>query len=141
MKEIRILTVDDEIDVCAMLVQFFRSAGYKAEYALNGKQAIDLVNDFAPHFIFLDVMMPEMSGIDVLRAIRDIDKSVKVIMISGMHDLGMAKEAMKLGAMDYMPKPIKLEDLNNFLKKEVQKLQSSGGSEKVESLMKNNDWD
>jgi len=142
MDEIRILIIDDEMGVCEMLVQFFNSLDFSAKYALNGQDALDVVQNFSPHFVFLDVMMPEMNGIDVLRHIREMDKSAKVIMISGMHDLGMAKEAMKLGAIDYIPKPIKLEDLKAFISNEVKKIQGGSGSETVGNLMQGgNDWD
>jgi len=141
MEKIRILVIDDEAEVCSMLVEFFTREGYSAQHALNGKQALELIQSYTPHFVTLDIMMPGMSGIEVLREIRNLDKTVSVIMISGMHDLGMAKEAMKLGAIDYIPKPIKLDDLSEFLKREVKKFQSSESSEKIEALMQSGDWD
>ncbi len=131
MKEIRILVIDDEIDVCAMLVQVFEAFGYATQYATNGKDALELVKSFNPHFIFLDVIMPEMSGLDVLKEIRKINTSIKVFMISGMHDLGMAKEAMKLGAIDYIPKPIDIDELVKYLNQETKSIDTVDGSEKT----------
>ncbi len=135
MDAIRVLIVDDEADLCEVLVQFIKRLGYTAKFATDGPAGMVLVQNFQPHFIFLDVMMPDMNGIEVLREIRKIDKAVKVIMISGMHDLGIAKQAMQLGALDYMPKPIVLEDLGNFLHREIKKLQSGGEDGKVHSIM------
>ncbi len=135
MDTVRVSIVDDEVDLCDVLVQFIKRLGYEAKSATSGHVALDLVKSFQPHFILLDVMMPEMNGIEVLGEIMQIDNTVKVIMISGMHDLGIAKKAMGMGALDYMPKPIILEDLGNFLQKQIKKSFASGSDGNVQSIM------
>lgn len=119
MDKARILVVDDELVVCEMLKQFLTDMGYEVRYANSGTSAFETFKEFSPHFIFLDVIMPEMSGLEVLQKIREVDKETKVIMISGMHDLGMAKEAISLGALDYITKPIELGYLSEFIKEQM----------------------
>lgn len=140
MDQIRILVIDDEVDVCEMLIHFFTSSGYTAKYANDGETALEKMQSFSPHFVFLDVMMPGMSGMEVLRGIREIDKTAQVIMISGMHDLGVAKEAMKLGAVDYMPKPIQLDVVLEYLQTQSRNMFGNKGSQSTGSLLSNNDW-
>ncbi len=140
MDQIRILVIDDEVDVCEMLIHFFTSSGYSAKYANDGETALEEMQSFSPHFVFLDVMMPGMSGMEVLRGIRDIDKTAHVVMISGMHDLGVAKEAMKLGAIDYMPKPIQLDAVLEYLKKEEKNMFGNGGIQNTDTILNNDDW-
>jgi len=130
LNPIRILVVDDEDQVCKMLQRFLTWLEYDVKTALNGEDALAIVKDFEPHFVILDVMIPVMSGIEILQAVLKIDNSIQVIMISGMHDLGMAKEAMSLGALDYLLKPVKLDSLQDLLKQTEEKLfDSSEGNE------------
>ncbi|MBT7789170.1 MAG: response regulator [Calditrichaeota bacterium] len=140
MDQIRILVIDDEVDVCEMLIHFFTSSGYTAKYANDGEAALEKMQSFSPHFVFLDVMMPGMSGMEVLRGIREIDKTAQVVMISGMHDLGVAKEAMKLGAVDYMPKPIQLDVVLEYLQTQSRNMFGNGGAKSPDSLLSNDDW-
>jgi len=140
MDQIRILVIDDEVDVCEMLIHFFTSSGYTAIYANDGEAALEKMQSFSPHFVFLDVMMPGMSGMEVLRGIREIDKTALVVMISGMHDLGVAKEAMKLGAVDYMPKPIQLDVVLEYLQTQSRNVFGNTGAKGTDSLLNNDDW-
>ncbi|MBZ0264129.1 response regulator [bacterium] len=71
----RILVVDDEIDICTMLQDALSTYGFEVKYSTRGKEAIEIFKDFYPHFVLLDIMMPEMSGIDVLEQIREVDKN------------------------------------------------------------------
>ncbi len=122
MNKARILVIDDEQIVCELLEQFLTNIGHEVRYALNGKDALELYKTFAPHLTLLDVIMPKMSGIAVLQRIRDMDKKSKVIMISGMHDLEMAKEAITMGAVDYITKPVDLEFLAKFISQQVKEI-------------------
>jgi len=125
----RILVVDDEIEIRDVLSQFLGKLGYEVETAPDGTSALEKFRSYSPHFIFLDLMMPDISGIEVLKMIREIDKQARVIMISGMHDLGMAKEAMLLGALDYITKPIEFKFLQKFIERETKLMFGSQRSE------------
>lgn len=116
MSKIRILVVDDEIEVCETLEMFLSGFGHEVKTAIDGKSALELVLSFMPHFVILDVMIPDMSGIEILKEVKEIDSSIRAIMISGMHDLRVAKEAIELGAIDYLPKPVDYTILHNLIK-------------------------
>lgn len=111
----RILVVDDEPDICEILSRFLTEQGYLVKIANNGKSAIEIAKEFSPHYILLDVIMPEMSGIETLREIREFDTQVTVVMITALHDLSVARDAIKIGATDYITKPIDLKYLSDFL--------------------------
>lgn len=122
MNEIRILVVDDEQAVRQLLKQFFEELGYIVHTAADGESALEEFADFSPHFVFLDVIMPDINGIDVLCRMKELDRQAQIVMISGMHDLTMAKEAINAGAADYITKPIEFRFLQNYIRTEVKKL-------------------
>lgn len=118
-KLIRILIVDDEPEIRDIFAQFLQKEGYHFQSAPDGTTALELFRSFEPHIVMLDVLMPDINGIDVLKGIREIDKEAKVIMVSGMHDLGIAREAITFGAIDYVTKPIDFRFLRSLLEKET----------------------
>ena len=83
--------------------------------ASNGDEALKLIQEAKPHLVFLDIKMPGMSGIDVLKEAKQIDPTVKIIMISAVEDDECVKEAKSLGASDYVTKPFSL----NYLEDQV----------------------
>ncbi|MBS1261964.1 MAG: Regulatory protein AtoC [Calditrichaeota bacterium] len=107
----RILIVDDEPDICDFLATFFELKGYETKMATSGRDALDALRPFNPHVILLDVRMPEMDGLETLRRIRDVDESVGVIMVTAVHEVNIGREALALGAADFVTKPIDLEYL------------------------------
>lgn len=108
----RILVVDDEVEVCNTLKKFLASKGYEVYTALDGKTAVSKTKEVRPHIMLLDIIMPGMSGIDTLKEIKKVDPSVGVIMVTALVDEELAKRALKLGAYEYITKPINL----NYLK-------------------------
>lgn len=112
----RILIVDDEEDICSMLSDFLNDSGYETFKAATGMEALRYVKEVRPHLILLDIRMPEISGIEILRQVRTIDQSVGVIMITGYHDVEIAQEALKLGACDFVTKPIDMNYLETSIK-------------------------
>jgi len=115
MEAPRVLVVDDDKYIRDILEKALVLAGFNVETASDGASALKLCRTFLPHVVLLDVIMPDLSGIETLQRIREMDKDVKVVMVSGMHDLQMAKEAIILGAVDYITKPFDLRDLDNYL--------------------------
>jgi two-component system NtrC family response regulator len=112
----RILIVDDEEEICDMLADFLQDRGYETFIATTGADAVALIKAARPHLMLLDIRMPEMSGIDILRDAHAVDKEVGVIMITGYQDVEIAQEALKIGASDFVTKPIDL----NYLETSVQ---------------------
>lgn len=107
----RILIVDDEKDITDFLAAFFRIKEYEPDVAHSGKEALEKLSSFKPHIILLDVRMPKMDGIETLREIRKVDPDVGVIMVTAVQEIAVGREALKLGAADFVTKPINLEYL------------------------------
>ena len=108
---IKILVVDDEIDICDFLKIFFEDRKFKTYTALSGSEALRILKKEKPHIILLDIKMKEMDGIETLKRIREIDKNVKVIMVTAVDEQTKMDEARELGASEYITKPLVLEEL------------------------------
>ncbi len=117
MPEKRLLIIDDEENMRHMLSKVLSKAGYAIETASNGHEGLKMTtgNDF--DFILCDIKMPNMSGMDFLKAARDKISSTTVIMMSAYGTIDTAIEAMKLGAYDYISKPFKTDEVYLTLKK------------------------
>src|SRR3954467_3050991 len=106
-----VLIVDDERTLARAVKAFLAEAGYEAEVAEDGESALALVQTLRPDVVFTDVRLPGMSGIDLLRRIREFDPAIPVIIMTAYGTIEGAVEAVKLGAFDYMKKPVDLEEL------------------------------
>ena len=111
----KILVVDDEIEVCNVLKEFLTLKKYEVETALDGVTALKMVEEFNPHIVLLDIIMPGMGGIDVLKEIKTINPKIGIIMITAVVDEEIAKRMIQLGAYDYITKPIDLSHLETVL--------------------------
>ena len=103
-----ILIVDDEKDFCTILSDSLSQDKYRVVTAFNGKTGLELAKKERPDLMLLDIKMPGMDGIEVLRKIKKMKKEIVVIMFTGYGTLETAREAMKLGAYDYVTKPVDL---------------------------------
>ena len=111
----KILIVDDEEPVCDMLSRFLIKKGYQAITALSGEEAIKKVKEEKPHLVLLDIRMPVMDGVETLKKIKKIDKKVGVVMITAVREDETGKRCLKLGAYDYVTKPIGLDYLESVI--------------------------
>jgi DNA-binding NtrC family response regulator len=102
-----ILVVDDDPYIQEALGDRLESLGYRVARASDGKQALELIDHHEPQMVFLDIEMPGMKGLDVLREIRTREKDFPVVMITAYGSIDLAVEAMKEGAYDFVPKPFK----------------------------------
>ena len=107
----RILLVDDEEIVIRSCQRILRDGDYLIDVARDGLAALGMVNENEYDVLILDIKMPKMDGIEVLRRVKEARPDIDVIMITGLHDISTAVQAMKLGALDYLPKPFEPEDL------------------------------
>ena len=115
----RILVIDDEPhirDACKMVLS---SMGFHVETAPDGPQGLDMIEDTHYDILLLDLMMPNMSGFDVLSRVRDIDPDTVVIVITGYATLEHSIEAMKKGAFDFIPKPFTPDQLRAVVAKSL----------------------
>ncbi len=104
-KQSNILIIDDEEVVLDSCTRILKNSAYKIATASNGQSGLDLVKEFQPDLIYVDLKMPGISGIEVIEKIRDIDPTIVVIVITGFATVSSAVEAMKNGAYDFLPKP------------------------------------
>jgi CheY-like chemotaxis protein len=101
----QILVVDDDRDVCHLMVRILKRFGYEADCATSGQQALQTVQSDPPKLILLDVMMPEMSGMEVLKRVRESNpEHIPIIMFSALSDASVQREALSLGADDFWVK-------------------------------------
>ena len=109
----RILVVDDEISVCDFLIDFLTLKGYEVHTASDGYTAINKVKKINPCLVLLDIIMPGISGIKVLKEIKKLNSKIKVIMFTAVPD--QIKESIDLGAYDYIKKPMSLDHVGNIV--------------------------
>ncbi len=113
----KIMVVDDEVKECELLERFLERKGYEVITFYNGKKALERVKYEKPDVILLDIKMPGMDGIEVLRNIREFDKEVGVIIVTALNDEATGIEATRLGANDYVTKPVDLDHLESSIRK------------------------
>jgi len=101
----RILIVDDEQSVREVVSEYFSEQGYGVETAGSGEEALALVQENAPDLVLLDVRMQGLDGVETLRRLRQLAPRVAVIMVTANEDVSLAREMLKLGALDYVAKP------------------------------------
>jgi len=106
-----VLIVDDEQTLARSAKAFLADHGYEAEVAASGEKAMELLENLQPDVVFADVRLPGMSGLDLLKRIREFDPVIPVIMLTAYGSIEGAVEAVKLGAFDYVKKPVDLEEL------------------------------
>jgi DNA-binding NtrC family response regulator len=102
-----VLIIDDDPDVREVLRDRLESLGYGAIPALTGKQGLELLDNESPQMVFLDIELPDMNGLEALKAIRKRQSDVAVVIITAYGTIERAVQAMKDGAYDFISKPIK----------------------------------
>src|SRR5271169_1681660 len=105
----KILVIDDEESIRFAFDNFLTAAGYEATTASNYDEALTIISKTDFDLIFADILLGNGSGIEILREIKLKNKICPVIIITGSPDVGSASEAVRLGAYDYIPKPMRRE--------------------------------
>src|SRR5438552_9991516 len=116
-----ILIVDDEQSYRQLLSLVFEDSGSNIRTAMNGRQALDQLQDEPADVIISDVKMPDMDGIEMLRAVRETLPDVGVVLMTAFASVETAREAFKLGADDFIQKPFDVEELKLIVKKTLEK--------------------
>jgi DNA-binding response OmpR family regulator len=111
MAEIKVLLVDDEEEFVNALAERLRLRGFEVQAALEGAQALQAIEADPPGVIVLDVLMPGLSGLDVLKQLKALNIRIPVIMLTGRGATPEGIEGMRLGAFDYLVKPVSIEEL------------------------------
>src|SRR5262245_52871193 len=118
---IRVLVADDEKNLRELLVRELGRKGHAAVGVPDGQAALDALRDEVPDVLLLDMKMPRVEGIEVLRALQDYPEAPQVIVMTGFQEVSNAVEAMKLGAYDYLTKPARIEELDILIRKAAEK--------------------
>ncbi|RAV12518.1 response regulator [Paenibacillus contaminans] len=107
----KILIVDDQNGIRVLLMEVFGSEGYRTFQASNGKLALEIVKTEAPDLVLLDMKIPGMDGLDILKHIKKINPAIKVIMMTAYGELDMIREATELGALMHFTKPFDIDEM------------------------------
>jgi len=106
-----ILVVDDEPAILNSLTKILEDEGYQVQVAKSGGETLKLISTDLPDLVLLDIWMPEMDGLETLKRIREVSPRLQVMMMSGHGSIETAVKAIKLGAYDYIEKPLSLENV------------------------------
>ncbi len=115
----KILVVDDEQSMCDFMEIMLTREGYKVDKADCGKTAIKLTDANSYDLIIADLMMPEMSGLELLKEVRQEDEAIDFIVMTAFASVDTAIEAMKQGALDYITKPFKVDEIKLVIEKSL----------------------
>ena len=109
---VQILVVDDDEDICVYMQTMLSQAGYSVDTLTNPTRVMEEVRSQRYHLVVLDLMMPKVDGIELLRAIRRFDSDVAIIVLTGYPSVTTAVQALRLSVSDYIRKPF---DVDEFL--------------------------
>lgn len=115
-----VLVVDDERGVRDALKDILSDYGYRVECATNGREGLQKIQELSPAAVLLDIRMPEMDGIAVLEIVNKTGQQVPIILMMAYGSTRTTIEAMKLGAFDYLTKPLQIHELTSVLRKAVE---------------------
>jgi DNA-binding NtrC family response regulator len=114
---LELLLVDDDAELRSDMANYFSRHGHSVEQCASGEQALELVERRAFDVVVLDLMMPGMSGLDVLKTLQARNAECEVVVLTGEATIESAVEAMKLGAREFLTKPITLKELDRLVRK------------------------
>ncbi len=117
----KILIIDDDKDLCFVLKRFLSKHGFEVLEATSGKAALEILEGVEPDLILCDFRLEDMSGSSILKKIKEKNPSVPVIIITGYSNIKTAVEVMKLGAMDYVTKPLLPDEILLTIRKALSK--------------------
>ncbi len=112
-----LLIIDDETVLAKNIKIYFERAGYDVRAALSAEDGLRQLDVFKPDVVLLDYHLPGMNGIEMLAALRKADPAIKVVMMTGQGSVDLAVKAMKLGAVDFLTKPVVLEEMRLLVEK------------------------
>ena len=111
MDDIRVLIVDDEEELAKTIAERLEIRGIQCQTASDSDKALDLIKSQKPDVVVLDLMMPGIGGLGILKQIKSLEINIPVVLLTGYGSNEMTLEGMNLGAFDYVLKPCNLDDL------------------------------
>lgn len=116
----KVLVVDDQFGIRVLLQEVLQREGYEVFQAPNGETALEIVQRDDPDLILLDMKIPGMDGLEILRNIRKLDVDTKVIMMTAYGELDLIHEAMEMGAIAHFTKPFDIDELRKAVKEQLE---------------------
>ncbi|MGD6794059.1 response regulator [Metabacillus indicus] len=113
----KILIVDDQYGIRILLNEVFQKAGYQTYQAANGFQALEIVDKHKPDLVLLDMKIPGMDGIEILKRMRVVEPDIRVIIMTAYGELDMIQEAKDLGALTHFAKPFDIDEIRDAVRK------------------------
>lgn len=140
MSQGKILAIDDENNIRHLIHKEFSLEGFEVVTAASGEEGLNLFNSRMFDMVLLDIKLPKLSGIEILKQMKQKSPATEVIMITGYGDIRTAVESIKLGARDYITKPFKLDELLALVRHVVkEKYRDTGLREKTGDFQKDDD--
>ncbi|MBM7648338.1 two-component system response regulator (stage 0 sporulation protein F) [Bacillus ectoiniformans] len=115
----KILIVDDQFGIRILLNEVLQKEGYTTFQAANGVQALEIANEHSPDLVLLDMKIPGMDGIEILKRMKQKDADIRVIIMTAYGELDMIQEARDLGALTHFAKPFDIDDIRKTVKEYV----------------------
>ena len=110
MSKPRILVADDEEGIRESL-SLILDGKYQVEFAMTGQEALDRLTRERFDLVFMDIKMPKLDGLEVMKRLKEQGKSIPILVLTAYQSVELAREAVKLGAQDYLPKPFEREQI------------------------------
>ncbi len=118
----KVLIVDDQFGIRVLLTEVLQKDGYEMFQAANGKEALDIQAMEDISIVLLDMKIPGMDGVEILKQLKQRQPSIKVIMMTAYGELKMVNEALENGAISYMAKPFDISDVRQAIRKKFDQL-------------------
>jgi DNA-binding NtrC family response regulator len=139
----KVLIVDDDKAFLAILSERMQNRGMEVSTAESAAEALQMLEKESFDAVLLDLMMPEMGGIEALQVMRKKQPEIQVIFVTGHPSVSKGVEAMKLGAMDFIPKPVDMSDLTEKIKHAKESrmiLVEKRSQEKIKKILTDKGW-
>ena len=107
----RMLVIDDEQDICDCLKDYFSAHGFSVGQAFSGEEALKQLTQEAADVILLDILLPGLSGIEVLKRAKELCPNARIIMVTALDELDLRMQARRYGAAGYVTKPFNLSSM------------------------------
>jgi two-component system, NtrC family, response regulator HydG len=118
-KQEHIIIIDDDVDICALLKRFFERKGYAVSTAFKAQEGLELIRANSYDVLLTDFRLPDMDGLEVIKNVRTIKTDLPIIVITGYSDVAQAIKAIRLGAYEYVTKPIYPEEILLHVQKAI----------------------
>lgn len=131
MEKHTLLIIDDDVDICMLLKRFFERKGYRVRIAFKASEGIDIVKKESIDLVLTDFRLPDKDGFDVIKEIQAVKKNLPVIVITGYSDVNQAVQAIRLGAYEYVTKPIYPEEILLLVEEAIAKSKRKESDKKL----------